>query len=166
MHFFPTVLAIFVCSSINSESQRRPLAVIIDTTYKHSQRREQDTPNAPMESVTNKKAPTAATKLKTASSARQHLEQELLESRTDLKRCKSVILTGSKELMGSHRPSSVWSVQTCQHAPDQSTVAGAGAYPSGPTGRFRPQAFHTQTHLPEAFAFCPRAVLVTYCTAP
>jgi hypothetical protein len=35
MHLFPTALAILECSSINSESQSRPLAVA-DTISKHS----------------------------------------------------------------------------------------------------------------------------------
>lgn len=34
MHLFPTAFAILVCSSISSESQSRPLAVV-NTTYKH-----------------------------------------------------------------------------------------------------------------------------------
>ena len=37
MHLFPTTLASFECSSINSESQSRPLAVksVVDTKHKH-----------------------------------------------------------------------------------------------------------------------------------
>ena len=117
-----------------------------------------------MESVTNRKAATAATKLKP--SRRQLLEQEMLEKSplecvvTDLKRCNNVILTGSKGINGVASPLfSVCLRRTCQRC--QLIVAGAGACPSGPAGHFRPRAIPKQRRPfrnPEVFVI-PRTVI-------
>lgn len=91
MHLFPTTLASLECSSINSESQSRPLAikVVVGTTTTTTTSKEIHA-NVPRESVTNRKAATAAAKLGVQISVFGMRDTCLY---TDLKRCKSVILT-------------------------------------------------------------------------
>jgi len=63
IHLFPTTLASFECSSINSESQSRPLAVKPSPKQRVSTHSREENADAPRESVTNRKAATAAAKL-------------------------------------------------------------------------------------------------------
>ena len=164
MHFFPTALAIFVCSPINSESQRRPLAITIHTTHKQSRPKKIEKRHAPRESVTNKKPATAATKLKKRVASVSFWNERCSNPVRTLRGAKASFLTGSKkELMGSHRPSSVLACADLpQHAHKvrSSRALAPAVRTSGMTGRFRPRAFQTQRHLPEAFAFCLRTVTV------
>lgn len=80
MHFFPTTLANFECSSINSESQSRPLAVKSSSSIKTKHLRKIICQNAPRESVTNRKAQTAATKLTRVPDSVLGMREILLEN--------------------------------------------------------------------------------------
>ena len=175
MHRFPTTLAILECSSINSESQSRPLAIrrhrhhhrqmiqqhLSTRRYQNSRKSQRTKGERHEQECCDRRHETTRGRI-SVSGIRDILENVGLRS-TDLNRCNNDILTGSKNQRGRIAPLQCVRLSAPCHTP---RGRGAGARTNGGSVRpARPAASgpkQTQTerqrHVPESIArMCARA---------
>ena len=156
MHLFPTTLAILECSSINSESQSRPLAIRrhrhhhrqmiqqhLSTRRDQNSRKSQRTKGERHEQERCDRRHETTQGRISVSGIRDILENVGLRS-TDLNRCNNDILTGSKNQRGRIAPLQCVRLSAPCHTPRGrgagARTNGGSVRPSGKAGRFRPQA--------------------------